>query len=131
MSVRPHEVTGPGSKLGPGAVDHVPPQPQPQPQPQAFATFDLEAAWRYDAWYETAAGRRIASAEEALFAQLLGYFPDTRLVLEVGCGTGHFSRWLAQQGVQAVGLDESAAMLAVARERSGGPRYVMGSAEHR
>ena len=32
-------------------------------------------------------------------------------VLEVGCGTGHFTRWFSQQGLQVIGLDLSRAML--------------------
>lgn len=91
---------------------------------------DMESARRYDAWYETPAGGQIADAEEALLASRLAKFPRVDSVLEVGCGTGHFSRWLASRGLQVVGLDPSPAMLAVARERGGGPIYIDGSAEH-
>ena len=35
--------------------------------------------------------------------------------LEVGCGTGHFTRWFGGQGLQATGLDLSLPMLAVFR----------------
>jgi 2-polyprenyl-3-methyl-5-hydroxy-6-metoxy-1,4-benzoquinol methylase len=38
-------------------------------------------------------------------------------VLEVGCGTGHWLAFAAAEGVSAVGLDASEAMLARARER--------------
>ena len=41
-------------------------------------------------------------------------------VLELGCGTGRVAIRLAQDGVEVVGLDLSAAMLAVAREKSVG-----------
>jgi SAM-dependent methyltransferase len=41
-------------------------------------------------------------------------------VLEVACGTGRVAVRLAQAGVDVVGLDLSAAMLAVAREKSAG-----------
>lgn len=50
-------------------------------------------------------------------------------VLEVACGTGRVAVRLAQEGFQVVGLDLSAAMLDVAREKSaamGSVRWVQG-----
>jgi len=47
-----------------------------------------------------------------------------RAVLEVACGTGRVAIPLARDGVQVVGLDLSAAMLDVAREKSAGMRNV-------
>ncbi|MHB1133159.1 MAG: class I SAM-dependent methyltransferase, partial [Chloroflexota bacterium] len=48
---------------------------------------------------------------------------------DVGCGTGHFTRWFAGRGTGTVGLDPSPTMLTVAAERAEGPLYVRGSAE--
>ena len=36
--------------------------------------------------------------------------------IELGCGTGYVSSWLARRGARPVGLDNSAAQLATARE---------------
>ena len=36
--------------------------------------------------------------------------------IELGCGTGYVSAWLARRGMRTVGLDNSAAQLATARE---------------
>jgi SAM-dependent methyltransferase len=36
--------------------------------------------------------------------------------IELGCGTGHVSAWLARRGTRPVGLDNSAAQLATARQ---------------
>jgi SAM-dependent methyltransferase len=47
--------------------------------------------------------------------------------LEVGCGTGHFTRWLAERGLHVTGVDTSPAMLAEAR-RGGSPACVLGDA---
>ncbi len=41
---------------------------------------------------------------------------DGRLAIELGCGTGYVSSWLARRGARPVGLDNSAAQLATARE---------------
>lgn len=73
------------------------------------------AATRYEPWYETPRGRRADRAERALIAWLLGWFPGAGRVLEIGCGTGHFTRWLAARGCTAIGLDRSPAMLRQAR----------------
>ncbi|HZU78291.1 MAG TPA: methyltransferase domain-containing protein, partial [Acidimicrobiales bacterium] len=51
------------------------------------------------------------------------------LVLEVGCGEGQVSRRLSRAGATVIGLDPSAAQLATARRRDGGPSYVRGRAE--
>jgi len=76
-----------------------------------FAAPDAVAG--YDAWYETT-GRRADGLEKALLRRLLACFPQARTILEVGCGTGHFTRWFGEQGLQATGLDLSPAMLAEA-----------------
>ena len=80
----------------------------------AWEVFEREAL-RYDAWYATARGRRASDAEEALLGWLLGAFPDAHTALEIGCGTGHFTRRLARHGLEAIGLDRAPAMLAALR----------------
>jgi ubiquinone/menaquinone biosynthesis C-methylase UbiE len=80
----------------------------------------------YEAWYETT-GRRADRLEKRLLSRLLTSFPQARSVLEVGCGTGHFTRWLAAQSPQVIGLDLSPAMLAESI-RLGSPPCVRGDA---
>ncbi len=89
----------------------------------------LESARRYDDWYTTPRGSRIARAEEALLGDLLDLLGPVGTALDIGCGTGHFTRWLAARGVEVTGLDLSGPMLAVARERSQGIPYLQGTAE--
>lgn len=67
----------------------------------------------YEAWYETV-GRRADLLEKALLRRQLAAFAGARSALEVGCGTGHFTRWLKGLGLEAVGLDVSRPMLAEA-----------------
>ena len=73
------------------------------------------AAAGYEAWYETA-GRRADRLEKALLKRLLAKFPRASSLLEVGCGTGHFTRWFEAQGVRSVGLDRSLPMLGQASQ---------------
>jgi ubiquinone/menaquinone biosynthesis C-methylase UbiE len=75
------------------------------------------AAPRYAGWYTTPRGQRAEQAERALLAWLLQPFPQAQSVLEVGCGTGHFTAWLASQGLRVVGLDRAPAMVAEMRRR--------------
>ena len=67
----------------------------------------------YEAWYQTT-GHRADRLEKALLSRLLAGFPRACTILEIGCGTGHFTRWFSEQGLQAVGLDLSLPMLAEA-----------------
>jgi ubiquinone/menaquinone biosynthesis C-methylase UbiE len=48
-------------------------------------------------------------------------------MLDVGCGTGHFTRWLAAQHFRVIGLDISRVMLTEA-QRVGTGTYVEGDA---
>jgi ubiquinone/menaquinone biosynthesis C-methylase UbiE len=77
-------------------------------------TFGKDVAAHYEAWYETPEGRRADELEKAVLNRLLQSFPRPDSVLEIGCGTAHFTRWLSDQELAAVGLDLSAAMLAQA-----------------
>jgi SAM-dependent methyltransferase len=84
-------------------------------------TFGEGVAAHYEAWYATPGGRRADELEKAVLNRLLQAFPRPGSALEIGCGTAHFTRWLSEQGLAAVGLDLSAAMLAQARELDGIP----------
>lgn len=70
-----------------------------------------QAAARYESWYETVRGARIAHLERLLLAALLRPLRREEAILEVGCGTGYFAEWLEGQYGNTVGLDESREML--------------------
>jgi len=75
------------------------------------------AASTYEGWYATRRGRRADQAERALLAWLLGSLSNVRDVLDIGCGTGHFTQWLAASGLRTLGLERSRAMLAELHRR--------------
>jgi SAM-dependent methyltransferase len=83
---------------------------------------------QYEAWYDTPRGRWIGDTEYALIRRLLNLRPgDT--VLDVGCGTGWFTRRVAADGARAVGFDRDAEALAFAGRRNAGTTcYVHGDA---
>lgn len=84
-------------------------------------SFGRQVAAHYEAWYETSDGSRADKLEKAALRRLLGSFRHAQSVLEVGCGTGHFTRWMCEEGLAAVGLDLSADMLARAQALNGAP----------
>ena len=86
------------------------------------------AAPRYEGWYTTPRGQRAEQAERALLVWLLQPFPQARSVLEVGCGTGHFTAWLASTGLWVVGLDRAPGMLAEMHQRCPEIPGIMGDA---
>lgn len=88
---------------------------------------DRETAARYEAWYESGAGRRADLLEKRLLQKMLGRIGGVGSIVEIGCGTGHFTRWFGELGWQATGFDSSPAMLEEARLRNGG-EYLAGDA---
>ena len=82
----------------------------------------------YDAWYRTPRGAWIGETEFRLIMSLLEPEPGAR-ILDVGCGTGYFTRRFASKGYQVTGLDPDPAMLAYARAHCAGTEnYVFGDA---
>ena len=84
------------------------------------------AAPRYAHWYTTPDGQRVDMAECALLEALLAHFPTASSALEVGCGTGHFTAWLATKGWWVVGLDRAPAMVAEAQHHCPGLPLILG-----
>lgn len=83
---------------------------------------------QYDAWYRAPRGRWIGEIEFRLICALLEPQPAAR-VLDVGCGTGYFTRRFAEHGHRVVGLDTDPSMLAYAHAQRAGPEeYVLGDA---
>ncbi|MBK8180076.1 MAG: methyltransferase domain-containing protein [Planctomycetes bacterium] len=84
-------------------------------QPGPFEREDVVA--RYESWYATPYGRIADRIERELILELLAPLGPGSSVLEIGCGTAHFSAFLAQAGFRVTGVDPSLSMLSRARER--------------
>jgi len=69
----------------------------------------------YESYYETKY-KRADALEKKLLKKLLEQLDDTQKLLEVGCGTGHFTRWMETLGLESYGLDLSHLMLREARK---------------
>jgi ubiquinone/menaquinone biosynthesis C-methylase UbiE len=82
-----------------------------------------EIAAAYNDWaetYDAVPNRTRDLAAEAL--RQVDLELDGRKVIEVGCGTGRNTVWLAKRAAEVVGMDFSDAMLAKARGRVNNPR---------
>jgi len=71
----------------------------------------------YEAWYATPRGRWVGETEYALASRQLAAQPGDSL-LDVGCGTGWFTRRAAADGFNATGLDPNPDWLHYARAHS-------------
>ena len=71
----------------------------------------------YDAWYGTPRGRWVGETEYALAARCLKTRPGDSL-LDVGCGTGWFTRRAAADALRVTGLDPNPEWLDFARAHS-------------
>lgn len=77
----------------------------------------------YDAWYGTPRGAWIGDTEYRLLRRLLAPLAASS-ILDIGCGTGYFSRRFARDGHAVVGVDHDPAMVGFARANAAaGERY--------
>ncbi len=72
---------------------------------------------RYDAWYRTPRGAMYDRLEKRAIDSLLPCVPNGGRLLEIGCGTGHWSEYFSNKGFDVTGVDLSEEMIAIARQR--------------
>jgi ubiquinone/menaquinone biosynthesis C-methylase UbiE len=98
----------------------------PSPLPDANP-FD-EIADEYDTWYDSPLGAFVIAEEQQALLEVLPKPPGQ--LLEVGAGTGWWSRILARRGFSVTALEPSAAMRHVGAARESEPiEWVVGTAE--
>ncbi len=73
----------------------------------------------YSSYYDLIYQNKPYQQEADFISCLITEFGSGKRVLELGCGTGKHARLLNDKGFQVTGVDLSATMLDVAREKSG------------
>jgi 2-polyprenyl-3-methyl-5-hydroxy-6-metoxy-1,4-benzoquinol methylase len=87
-------------------MSEMPPHHNPFAEPRVAA--------QYDVWFDTPLGDTVDRLEKALVARLARPRAGER-ALDVGTGTGHWAKWLADMGLDVTGYDSAEAMLQIAR----------------
>jgi len=81
--------------------------------------FDFDAvADAYDKWYETAEGAMYDRLEKKAVSKYLRQNAQGMKLLEVGCGTGHWSKFFSDCGFAVTGVDVSERMIKVAQSKN-------------
>lgn len=79
-------------------------------------SFD-NAADHYDRWYDTPHGAVYDRFEKKAINKLLRDHTEGKRLLEVGCGTGHWSRFFSTRGCEVTGIDISERMVTIAKSK--------------
>ncbi len=69
---------------------------------------------QYNSWFTTPIGRYVKQYEEELLTEFLEPAPGEK-ILDVGCGTGIFTRNILKKGAVVTGMDISCPMIEVAK----------------
>jgi len=81
--------------------------------------FDFGAlAGDYDRWYESAKGLMYDRLEKKTISRYLPPGAKGRKLLEIGCGTGHWSQFFSEYGFEVTGVDVSERMINIAQRKN-------------
>ena len=87
-------------------------------QQKSASHFDFDqAASSYDSWYDSARGTMYDRLEKQAIDKLLTGIAKQGRLLEVGCGTGHWSKYFSNKGFEVTGIDRSAEMIKIAGQK--------------
>ena len=86
---------------------------------QSKTSYDFDKlANSYDNWYNSATGQMYDKLEKKAFDSLIGNHNDSKQLLEIGCGTGHWSRFFSEKGFEVMGIDISEKMVKTANKKN-------------
>jgi len=84
-----------------------------------LSRFDFDAvADKYDKWYETVEGAMYDHLEKKAIGRYLSKNVNGKKLLEVGCGTGHWSQFFSDCGFEVTGVDVSEPMIKIAQSKN-------------
>lgn len=76
-----------------------------------------DVAKEYDAYYQTETGKKVNEIEESIISGLLKKIPRSEM-LELGCGTGHWTNFFTNKGFNVTAMDISDEMLKLAKHKN-------------
>ena len=83
------------------------------------SVFDFDTvAHRYDKWYNTPLGDMYDRLEKKAVAKHIKQDSKGKKLLEIGCGSGHWSKFFAGRGFEVTGVDVSNRMLQIAKNKN-------------
>ena len=105
---------------------------QTPPKSLASSRFDFgPIAGRYDRWYQSRRGALYDRVEKRAMDRLLPDASKGKRLLDIGCGTGHWSVYFARRGFDVTGVDISERMIRVARAKDNfGSRFQVADAQN-
>ena len=81
--------------------------------------FEFDAAAdTYDKWYQTTEGAMYDRLEKKAVSRFLRRNTQGGKLLEVGCGTGHWSQFFSDYGFEVTGVDISERMIKIAQSKN-------------
>jgi ubiquinone/menaquinone biosynthesis C-methylase UbiE len=84
-----------------------------------LSRFDFDAVTdTYDQWYETAKGIMYDRLEKKAVSRYLRQNAQGMKLLDVGCGTGHWSQFFSSCGFEVTGVDVSERMINIAKRKN-------------
>jgi len=89
-----------------------------------------EIADNYDAYYQTEFGKKVDHIEKEIIAELLSKTHSDYKLLDIGCGTGHWTDFFINKGYQVTGIDSSEEMLKIARDKNLSADFIFGDSEN-
>jgi ubiquinone/menaquinone biosynthesis C-methylase UbiE len=90
---------------------------------------NTEIANKYDSYYQTELGKQIDTIEKEVIAELLTAIPKEKM-LDLGCGTGHWTEFLIKKGFQLTGVDISESMLNIAKDKNLAADFLWANSEN-
>lgn len=93
-----------------------------------------DVADKYDKYYHTDFGKKVDQIEQKIITELLNKVElDTKTnneILDIGCGTGHWTEFFINKGFRPTGVDSSQSMLNIAKSKGLKAKFILANSEN-